>query len=172
MSTEATGLLRAQYKQSFEWLEGTMKGSTDDLVSYDPPGTPTPIGAQLAHILTGLDFFVLGQVVGKEPLMMSTFAENSGISEPPPQGGDWGDWGTRVKIDLPKIHEYGKAIFAEIDSYLASIEDTDLHKELDLGSFGKKPVSWVLNIMLLNTHCHTGEIACIKGLQGVKGYPM
>ena len=167
----AINLLRAQYKQCQEWLEGTMQGVTPEVASYAPEGNISPISGQIAHSLTGLDFFLLNVAAGKAPLLTTTFAGKAGISEPPPQGGDWVEWGRKVQVDLPAVHEYGKALFAAVDEYLASLTDADLEREVEF-PFGKYPLSWVFNIMLLNTHSHTGEISVLKGLQGLKGYAM
>ncbi|MEM7535288.1 MAG: DinB family protein [Chloroflexota bacterium] len=172
MSNNAISLLRAQYTQMFGWLEGTMAGVSDEVMHYVPPGdTVATIGAQAAHIVTGVDGFLLGMAAGQAPLMASSYANKTGISEPPPQGGDWGDWKHTVLINGPELHEYAKAVFAAADSYLATLSDSDLENELDMGSAGKQTLQWVLTIMILNTYSHTGEIAAIKGLQGLKGYP-
>lgn len=170
MSNSAVSLLRTQYKESMGWLEGTMAGVTDEVAHYAPGGKATPIAGHIAHILTGLDGFVLGQAAGQTPLMASTFAGKVGISEPPPQG-DATEWMNTVKVDGEAIHAYGKAVFAAVDDYLATLNDDDLAREIEF-PFGKYSVGWVFNIMLLNTYSHTGEISTIKGLQGLKGYPM
>ena len=168
----AVNLLRGQFSQMAGWLEGTMDGVTDEIASYNPPGAASPIAGQAAHAITGLDFFLLGMAAGKQPLLLGSFAGKSGISEPPPQGGEWSAWAENVKVDLPAFHEYAKAVFAEIDSYLASISDEDLQQEKEFGPAGTQTVSWACNILILNTYCHTGEISCIKGMKGLKGYPM
>ena len=105
--------------------------------------------------------------------MASSWAGKIGLSEPPPLGDDIRVWGQRVKIDLANLRAYGQAVYTEIDSGLATLTDTDLEHVLDLSAmgFGQQPVSWVYSIMLSNLNWHTGEIACLKGLQGQKGYP-
>ena len=30
----------------------------------------------------------------------------------------------------------------------------------------------LLNALVVNAAMHTGEISCVKGIQGLKGYPM
>ncbi|MCB0082208.1 MAG: DinB family protein [Caldilineaceae bacterium] len=170
MSNSAISLLRTQYKEAAGWLEGTMAGVTSAVAQYAPGGHATPIAGHIAHILSGLDFFVVGQVAGKAPLIASTFAGKTGISEPPPQG-DSTEWMNTVKIDAEAIQAYSKAVFAAVDDYLSTLNDSDLAREIEL-PFGKFSVGWVFNIMLMNTYCHTGEISTIKGLQGLKGYPM
>ncbi|MEZ4867769.1 MAG: DinB family protein [Caldilineaceae bacterium] len=166
----AINLLRAQFTQCFEWLEGTMAGVTMEVANYKPAGNVSPIAGQLAHTITSLDGLVVGAVAGKAPVMASSFAGKTGMSEAPPPGFAWGEWGQRVQLDLPAFHEYSKAVFTAVHECLDTLSDGDLTRELDL-PFGKQTVSWVFNIMLLNTLSHTGEIACLKGLQGLKGYP-
>ena len=167
----AVNVIREQYTQMQGWLEGTMDGVTEDLAHVNPPGLVSPIGAQVAHVITALDVFLLGLGAGKQPLLMSSFAEKSGMSEPPPAGGGFAEWAERVKVDLPTLHTYSKAVFAEVDSYLASLTDEDLQQEKEFGPAGNRTVLWALNILMLNGYSHTGEMSAIKGMNGVKGYP-
>ena len=168
----AINLLRAQYQQSQQWFEGTMQGVTDEVAHYQPAGKTIPIAGQAVHIVTGLDFFLLGAVAKKAPLFTSSFAGKAGVSEPPPEGGDWTDWGRTVKVQVPALLAYGQAVFSAVDDYLASLDDEALENKIELGSFGVMTLSAVFGIMLLNTYSHVGEISCIKGLQGLQGYPM
>lgn len=170
MST-AIDLLHAQYEQSFQWYQGTMADVTQEAAHYQPAGTLLPIAAQAAHIITGLDFLIVGQVGGKPPLLTGDFADQSGLSEPPPQG-DWSEWGRRVQVELSALSAYAQAVFDAVGATIGSLSDEDLAREIDLGGMGKQSLSWVFTIMLLNTFSHTGEIAAIKGLQGLKGYPV
>jgi hypothetical protein len=39
-----------------------------------------------------------------------------------------------------------------------------------MGPGGKRSLAWFLAIMCMNVGCHTGEIATLKGEQGLKGY--
>ena len=167
----AVSLLRRQYAQSFEWFQGTMDGVTDEVAQYQPAGSPVAVGGQAAHIVTGADFFILHFAKGDPPLALSSHADQHGLSELPPQGA-WEEWGNSVEVDMVVFHEYAKAVFAAVDAYLAGLSDEDLSKDVDMGPFGTQSLEWVFNIMLLNTYSHTGEIAAIKGLQGLKGYPM
>jgi hypothetical protein len=37
---------------------------------------------------------------------------------------------------------------------------------------GQQPLgSFLMNLLVLNAAAHTGEIAAVKGLQGLQGYP-
>lgn len=166
----AIELLRAQYAQSSDWLGGAMDGVSDEVAHYNPDGLPSPIAGQVAHIITGMDFFILGMAAGQQPLMLGEFAGKSGISEPPPQAGSWGEWGERVKVDLEQGQAYSQAVFAAVDAFLATLSDDDLDRKKEFGPAGEQTLAWAFNVMLLNTYSHTGEIAAIKGMQGLKGY--
>jgi hypothetical protein len=54
---------------------------------------------------------------------------------------------------------------------LATIQDSDLAREIDLGAMGKQSLGYVFTFTLIHNAVHTGEIACLKGQQGVRGYP-
>jgi hypothetical protein len=172
MSRSAVELLRTQYKEAAQWLDGTMEGVTEEVATWSPPSDlVSPISGQVAHAVVGLDFFLLNMVGGRDPLIATEFAGKGVISEPPPTDGEWVEWGNRVQVDGAAMHDYAEAVFAAIDDLLAGMEDGDLEREVDYG-FGTYSAAWGFNIMLLNTFSHTGEIAVLKGLQGLKGYPM
>lgn len=165
----AINLLREQYKQSHQWLQGTMQGVDDQVAHLQPGGVVSPIAGQAAHAVTGLDFLLLGTVGGKQPLLVSSFAGKAGVSKPSPEG-DWLGTDRGVVMNVAEFAAYQDAVFAALDDLLAGWQDSELAREVDM-PFGKFTVGWWLNTMLLNTYSHTGEIAAIKGLQGLKGYP-
>lgn len=173
MSRSAVELLRSQYREAGDWFMNTLTGVDDEVAAYAPPGgLVSPIAGQIGHILVGLDLFVLNTIGERPPLLFSDFAERRVFSEPPPESGEFLEWGQRITVDYANMRAYTSAIFQTIDEMLAGMSDADLDGEADFGPMGKQKVSWALNIMLLNTHIHTGEISALKGLQGLKGYPM
>jgi hypothetical protein len=170
--TTATSLLRSQLQFAHRWLEETMQGITQELAQWQPQGKAHPIGSQYIHILTGEDYLLNGIIKGAAPLMMTSHAGNAGFSEPPP-AGNRDDWAKRVTVDLETARAYAAAVYAATGAYLASITDDELNRPLDLTAlgFGTETVSFVFNLILLNVYCHTGEVSCIKGLNGLQGYP-
>ena len=103
-------------------------------------------------------------IQGKAPLMASAYAGKAGFSEPPPMGKR-DDWANRVQVDIDPLRQYAQAVYTATDEELA--------RPLDLTSlgFGQQNVAFLLSLILLNVYCHTGEISCLKGLQGLQGYP-
>ena len=91
-----------------------------------------------------------------------------------PGFADWSAWARSVQIDLPALQAYAQAVFAATDEYLASLNDADLQGKADLSAFGLGEISMfdALNGGVLgNAYTHAGEISCLKGLQGARGYP-
>jgi hypothetical protein len=178
MSTHAVSLLRAQFKAAHEVLGGTMEGITSAQAHWTPPGLANPLGATYVHIVVSEDGVFNGALKGGAPLFASSWAGKTGVSEMPPMPGPgveglppWDAWARRVKVDLPALHAYAQAVFAASDEFMASLDDEALNRTLDMGSQGQNMLGSFLSIMLSNVNWHTGEIACLKGLQGTRGYP-
>lgn len=168
----AASMLQAQFKSAHDWVKGTMGSPTADQLHYNPDGKPVPIGAQFVHVVTTEDFFI-NMMQGKDPLMATDFAGNIGVSEMPPQG-DWSAWAGSVQVDMDKAMAYAEAVFSATEAYVGGLSDDQLSEVLDLSGmgFGTPPRHGALSILLLNTFSHAGEISVIKGLQGLKGYPI
>ncbi len=183
MSTQqnaAVSLLRKQIQNAHQLLQGMMQSVSADMAHWTPAGSANPIDANYAHVILGEDGLVNGLLKGSAPFFATTWAGKTGINEMPP-GPDpkhpgfpnWSAWARSVHIDLPILHTYAQAVFAATDEYLASLNDADLQGKADLSAFGFGEAS-VLDALnggvLSNTYTHAGEIACLKGLQGMQGY--
>ena len=177
---QAVSLLRAQYQNAHEVLEGTMQDVTSVQAQWSPPGIANPLGATYAHILVSEDGVINGMLKGSTPLCVTTWTGKMGLSELPPMPGPgeeglppWDGWARRVKVDQAALQKYAQAVYAATDEYLASLTNEDLNRTLDLSGMGvgQQTLGWLLSLMLANVNWHTGEIACLKGLQGARGYP-
>ncbi len=169
-----TPFLREQFKGAHGFLEATLGDATPEQVHWAPPGKARPIAAHYAHVLVSEDNTVNGMLKGATPLAATALTGRTGVSELPPQGFDWGEWAQRVQVDLPALRQYAQAVYANTYDYLSSLTDEDLERPLDLSALGvgQQTVGWMLAVLLGNVDHHCGEISCLKGLQGAKGYPM
>jgi hypothetical protein len=178
----AISLLREQLQDARQLLEGTMADVTQREAQWSPPGLANPLGATYAHIVISEDGTVNGLLKGTAPLFAGNWAGKVGVSELPPMAKpnspgfpDWSSWSRRVKVDLAKMREYAKAVYSATEAYLASLTDDDLSRPISLAALGmgESTVGYVLtNGLLGNAFSHTGEISCLKGLQGKRGYPV
>jgi hypothetical protein len=175
---DVISLFRDQIRGAHEWVEETMADVTPEQVRWIPQGVANPLGATYAHMVAGEDGIVNGLLKGSAPLAAGAWAGKTGISQPMPMPGpDWEHypaWTRTVQIDLPALRKYAQAVYAATDAYLASLELEDLARAIDFSDIGlgPRPVSWVLNRLVLGhaDNC-CGEISTLKGLQGSRGYP-
>jgi hypothetical protein len=178
---KVVSLFREQLQAAHGLLEGTVGDVTPEEAHWSPPGRANPLGANYAHTVMGEDATVNGMLRRDAPLFASSWAGKAGVSEPPPGPDpnapgfpDWSKWARRVKVDLPALRKYAEAVYAATDEYLASLTDDDLNRPVDLSALGlgEHTVRYLLtNGVLGNAYNHCGEISCLKGLQGKRGYP-
>ncbi len=102
---DSVTLLRQQLHTAQQWLEGTMADVTSEQAHWTPPGVANPLGATYAHAVASQDAIINGMLRQTAPMVVSTWASRSGMSEPMPMPGpDWakyGPWTRSVHIDLP-----------------------------------------------------------------------
>ncbi len=162
-------------------LEATMADVTADVAAWRPPGTALPIAACYAHVVVAEDGMVNGILKGGVPLFFGEWAGRTGLSAlppmPDPQAGatsGWSVWARTVTADLAALRRYAAAVYAASDAFLAGLGDEDLPRPLDLTAFGlgMRTVGFLVTEGLApHAFVHGGEIACLKGLQGLKGSP-
>ncbi len=170
---DALTLLKQQLKDAHGLLDATMQGVTPQHAHWLPGGKANPISASYAHVVLSEDFVVNGMLKGAPPLCATNWAGKVGLSEMPPPGpmANWFDWGRKVKVDLAAMKKYSEAVYANTESYLATLKDADLSRKIATPA-GEQTVAWVLsNVLVGHIHDFTGEISCMKGMQGMKGYP-
>jgi len=176
---DAVTLLRDQLKGAHWVLDGTMADVTPEQLAWLPPGVANPLGASYAHVILSEDLFMNGMFRGSGPLLASTWANKTGFSEPMPMPGpDWnttyGAWTRRVQVDLPTAREYAQAVYASSDEYLASLTPEALDTMLDLSGvgMGQMPLANAISLLVIaHVNNLAGEISCLKGIQGFRGYP-
>lgn len=171
----AIDLLRDHVREARVFLEETVDGVTPDQIAWSS-GVANPIGATYAHVIFAEDVTIQAMLQQVTPLSAGAWAGRTGVSEPPPDMGgspNWAEWSRSVKIDFAALRRYGAAVRASSDGYLATLTVEDLEREFDLTALGlgRRSLSWMLYALLIsNPNLHCGEIACLKGLQGAKGY--
>ncbi len=173
MSSSRVDVYRNQYEMANNWLEDTIDGMTPEQVNFLPEGKAHSVGANYCHHVQALDAIILGMLKGGQPLMASTFAGQCGSTEPAPIG-DWSEWARTTTVDLDQARTYAQAVYAAVDEYFAGLSDDGLDEMIDLSflGMGEQPQWFMLNLLLIDTALHTGEISAIKGIQGLKGYPL
>ena len=145
----------------------------EELLNRNPPdATITSIASIYAHIVFGEDAIIRALFQGKPVLYQDQgWASKTGVPFPgfPPTISP--EWAATVKMDLPAFQAYARAVFAAEDAYLAGVSGAEFGRKVT-GPFGEQTIGSVL-VNVLGTHAaqHAGEIAALRGVQGLKGLP-
>ena len=168
---DAVELLRKQGKHAWAWLEFTVHDVSTEQANWHPPGMANSIGAVYTHLTIGADLGFNVGLFDREPLIVSEFGREVGLSEMFPLA-DWHEWAQRVRIDWDALHAYGRAVHAFVEDSLDSLTPDLLERT------AKSPPAlgvWK-GVDVFNLHgvdhvkLHGGEISCLKGLQGAEGW--
>jgi hypothetical protein len=171
----AIDLLRYQIRECYAWLEMTVDDITQRQANWKPPGVANSIGATYAHLMVSADFDVNSRMYGGMPIVASEFKGDIGLSEMHTGGFDWHDWASRLTVDWPALHAYGRAVHRSIDERLDTLTMDDLQRTVDMRPSAEHLGVWP-GIEMYNLHginhpyLHGGEIACLKGMQGAAGW--
>jgi len=173
MTVEATAILRANLADAHWLLEQVVGGLTAEQAHWAPPGTANTIAATYAHVVATEDLFVQETLRGGTPLAEGEWSGRHGISLPVPRrGADWLLWSRRVRVDLPPARAYAAAVYAASDAYLAGLDPAALARAPDVPLPGGQKLSWLVsNLLVQHAALHSGEIAVMRGLQGLRGLP-
>ncbi|MBI3360684.1 MAG: DinB family protein [Chloroflexi bacterium] len=164
-------LIRDNAKHAHGYFDGAMADVTQEMADWIPPGVAHKIGAEYAHLAVAEDTLMNAVVRGGAPMFSSSWAGKTGISEP--QMYNELEWSKRVKVEMAATRQYCAAVFAATEEYVGTLKDTDLARVIDISQLGmgQQNVAWILsNLTVGHVHDVTGEISCLKGLQGVRGY--
>jgi hypothetical protein len=184
---------------AFELLDVLVADLTQEQVDWLPPGTANSIGSIYWHIVAYSDQFVhewcmapFEQVsyeeyfkaklsnpdlgMGQSPLRYSTGWQEKVVITFPPENLEDPYWDVRniregLRVDLPALHNYAHATSQTLLSWLTSLTLEDLERPIPT-PIGDHTLGQYLEIFIIwhiNVHC--GEIAALKGCQGLKGYP-
>jgi hypothetical protein len=152
-------------------VDMTMKDITPELFNWAPPGTANTISAIFIHLMKTEDDFIHKIIQGKPSIWESSgWSEKTGVQNPPSIGEDWSGFKHR-KIAIQPLLDYEVAVWAATDAYLATLTAGELDRKVKFAR-GERTVAEMLLLSASQSLSHTGEIAALKGIQGVKGLPI
>ena len=88
----------------------------------------------------------------------------------PSIGEDWSEFKHR-QVDIQPMMDYGAAVWTATDAYLNTLTPEDLDRMVKFAG-GERKAADILRTTISQAHNHLGEIAALKGIQGVKGLPI
>jgi hypothetical protein len=156
---------RKALEQSFGLFNVVADGMTTEQYNWKPEGTANVIARSHVHAMSSVDFFITGTLQGA-PMTWPTFAQANGLPANPTE-----IWGHTGDIDLAAMKEYQAQVQRSALEYVGSMNDADFDREVETPFFGKKTAAFLIGLTCVHVVGHAGDIAAIKGLQGLKGLP-
>ena len=164
-------ILKDQYEQGHAILDGVLADIDTALVNQQTePGTLGSIGSIYAHMVFTEDG-IMSAAQGKTAMYESAgWDKRIGIQTPGLR--QTAEWAEGVTLDLPLFKDYAKEVFAATEKYVASLSGDDLEREMTgVGGRQVKLAMMIGTVGTIHIAEHTGEIAAIKGMHGLKGLP-
>jgi hypothetical protein len=159
----------AGMKSAQNQLIAMVSDLTPEQFSFRPPGTANPIAPTLHHIIAVHDRIANELILGRErQWVRGEWAAKLGLPSSfrlEPEHAEFGNF------DFSAYRPYIDAVYEKAMAVLESLADEDFEREVQ--GFGG-PVrlgTLVGRTMLVHFATHLGEIAAIKGVQGLKGLP-
>jgi len=119
-------------------------------------------------VLTGEDRLVQSVLQGKPSLWEAgRWYEQIGVINLPVRGDDWTEVDL-TSIQAPALFAYEQVVEQATATYLRLLNDTDLEDQVEVYQQEQARADALFSIIIHNTS-HAGEIAALKGLQGIRG---
>lgn len=166
----ATEFVRQQAAETEGLTNAAMAGVTDEQFNWLPPPTMNPIKSTLLHAVGGEDLFFQMILQGRPPLWATgAWGDRIGLAQTPGGGQGWEE-ARNTALALGPVLAYAAAVRDATHEYLARLTEEELDRPVSF--FGmESSVAEVLARFVTHTACHAGEIAAVKGLQGLQGLP-
>jgi uncharacterized damage-inducible protein DinB len=162
--------IQQQIANARGYVDAVVKGITDEQFTWSPPGTLSPIGAIFLHMLAAEDYFIHALIQGKPTCWIEQdWGQKTGVQNPPEQGCSWDEFKT-IKVSLPPVLAYQQVVRGATDDFLADLTEEELQRQVNFAGHDI-PVAEVFMTMVVHIASHAGEMAAIKGMQGLKGLP-
>lgn len=168
---ETIAYIQQQIAGARRLFDAALQNTTDEQLNWRPPvDTVNPISVTALHVLGSEDVFIQQILLGQPRLWESeSWANKIGVTEPPGRGGGW-DEVRNATISVEAVLAYQAALRTATDAYLATLTAEELERPVNVMG-GERPLATVLILLAHHACSHAGEIATVKGMQGLKGLP-
>ena len=162
--------IQKQFASAKRQFDGVMQDTTEEQINWAPQGTANAIGVTLVHMAGTLDNAFQNVLQGK-PLLWESggWGEKLGLSGLPGRVHGWEEIKSK-HLALEPVLEYAVLVLKQADEYLAGLAAPELDRVVTVYG-NERPAADLFIIQLSHLLGHTGEIAALKGMQGVKGLP-
>jgi hypothetical protein len=143
-----------------------------DQLHWNPPGTAHSVAATWAHAALATDWQLQSLFGGGMAWFAEEWAGQTGVSDPSP--AQTLEWAQSVRVDAAALSAYSAAVFAAMVDYVSGLSDDDLARKVDVSivGLGEQRLLWCIGgLVVAHLNQLLGEIAAVRGMQGLRGYP-
>jgi hypothetical protein len=174
---DALDVIRHVTKRAWDWLEYTVvRDITEEQANWRPPGTANTIGATYAHTIVCADEDINRVMYGRPTLLESRWNGQAGLGKEY-RFGEWNAFDPKVGVEWGTLRQYARDVHAWLLESVGSLTEADLQMPVDMSRSpgGSSLGQWKgIDVYFLHgtghIYIHGGEIACLKGMQGQRGY--
>jgi len=168
---DSVKFIRKLFVQLHDQIVVVMNESSFEQFNWKPPGTMNPISTIFLHIINAEDFHIHTILQGRPRIWETAgWNEKIGLAAPPGRGRNWEEAKARQLLQND-LANYQSSVRKGTDEYLASLTNNKLNGKVSFVG-GERQVAEVIASLIIHVASHTGEIAALKGIQGVKGLPL
>ena len=159
---------RHEARASTSWLESIVCDLTPEQAAWHPAGRANTIASTYAHVVRNFDEDINEHFFERPLFSDGPWRGRTGLPPGPVE------WEPGVVIDWLALREYGRAMCAFVVEWVDRLTNADLERKVVMGTAAHL-ASWQgIEVVRLtagrHVWMHGGEIACLKGLQGLDGY--
>jgi len=167
---ETVEYIQKQFASAKRQYDGVMQDTTEEQINWAPQGTANSIGVTLVHMASTLDNAFQSVLQGKPRLWESEgWGEKLALSGPPGRVHGWDEIKSKP-MALEPVLGYAASVFKQAEACLPTLTPTELDRLVTVYG-NERPVADLVIMQVSHLLGHTGEIAALKGMQGVKGLP-
>lgn len=162
---DVTTYARTQLESAINLASMCLGDITTEQYNWKPQGNVNSIAKTHVHVISGLDFFINSVLAGGAP-RYSGIATKHGLPANPLE-----IWGFQGTIPVEAMKELQAEAQKAALEYVGTLKEADLDAEVDTQFLGKQTRAWVVQLATTHTAGHAGDMAAVKGMQGMKGLP-
>jgi len=162
--------IQRQFTFHYNQMDEILRDVTEEQFHWIPPGNANPIACILIHILSAEDD-IIQSIFRREPAIweQQMCDRKIWIKVPPMPGQGW-DEVRKTNLPMAPILEYGGIVRAATLAYLDTLNAKELRRKVVFFGLDNTICDSLVTLISHNS-LHVGEIAVLKGVQGIKGLP-
>ncbi|MCC6705682.1 MAG: DinB family protein [Thermomicrobiales bacterium] len=166
-------VLNGQFDSGHYTLDYTVGDLTVEQLHHHHEGSTIGTPASIYLHVAWVEDLVINHMLQGRPTIYDSQGWAEKLPDAPVHRGPSSlEWALSVKApDAASLKAYADAVRPALTEYIANASDEELDRVIEFFA-GPTPIYNALAMLIWNLANHTGELAALRGLAGLKGLPM